>query len=298
MPKVTVIIPAYNAEKFIEQTIDSVLAQTFRDFEIIVINDGSNDKTAEIVNSYGFSVRCIQTTNGGVSRARNLGINNALGEYIAFLDSDDLWEPTKLEKQVALLDENPHIGLCFTALERVDQNLKLIGKTEAHNYPDFCEALLLYSCVVTGSCSSVMLRTKIARQAGGFDTRFTNYEDWEYWLQLSLITEFAPISEYLVKYRTVAGSASFSNPAVIERNLKGVLNKFFAAPQLPEKYYKLRNKSYSNNWLTLSGEYLYTKQYAHSLRCLWNALRLYPQNITRPLGLPIRWTKRLLTSNV
>ena len=96
MPKVTVIIPAYNAEKFIEQTINSVLAQTFQDFEIIVIDDGSKDKTAEIINSYGFLVRCIQTTNGGVSRARNLGINNALGEYIAFLDSDDLWEPTKL----------------------------------------------------------------------------------------------------------------------------------------------------------------------------------------------------------
>ncbi len=298
MSKVTVIIPAYNAEKFIEQTIDSVLAQTFQDFEIIVINDGSRDKTAEIVNSYGFSVRCIQTTNGGVSRARNLGINNALGEYIAFLDSDDLWEPTKLEKQVALLDENPNIGLCFTALERVDQNLKLIGKTEAHNYPDFCEALLLYSCVVTGSCSSVMLRTNIAKQTGGFDTVFTNYEDWEYWLQLSLVTEFAPISEYLVKYRTLAGSASFNDPAVIECNVKGVLNKFFAAPQLPEKYEKLRNKSYSNNWLILSGEYLHAKQYADSLRCLWNALRLYPQNITRPLGLPIRWTKRLLTSNV
>ncbi len=298
MSKVTVIIPAYNAEKFIEQTIDSVLAQTFQDFEIIVINDGSRDKTAEIVNSYGFSVRCIQTTNGGVSRARNLGINNALGEYIAFLDSDDLWEPTKLEKQVALLDENPNIGLCFTALERVDQNLKLIGKTEAHNYPDFCEALLLYSCVVTGSCSSVMLRTNIAKQTGGFDTVFTNYEDWEYWLQLSLVTEFAPISEYLVKYRTLAGSASFNDPAVIECNVKGVLNKFFAAPQLPEKYEKLRNKSYSNNWLILSGEYLHAKQYADSLRCLWNALRLYPQNITRPLCLPIRWTKRLLTSNV
>lgn len=298
MPKVTVIIPAYNAEKFIEQTIDSVLAQTFQDFEIIVINDGSNDKTAEIVNSYGFSVRCIQTTNGGVSRARNLGINNALGEYIAFLDSDDLWEPTKLEKQVVLLDENPNIGLCFTALERVDQNLKLIGKTEAHNYPDFCEALLLYSCVVTGSCSSVMLRTRIAKQTEGFDTSFTNYEDWEYWLQLSLITEFAPIPEYLVKYRTIAGSASFNDPAVIERNVKGVLNKFFDAPQLPKKYEKLRNKSYSNNWLILSGQYLHAKKYADSLRCLWDALRLYPQNITRPLGLPIRWTKRLLTSNV
>jgi len=298
MPKVTVIIPAYNAEKYIEQTINSVLAQTFQDFEIIVINDGSRDKTAEIVNSYGLSVRCIQTTNGGVSRARNLGIDNALGEYIAFLDSDDLWAPTKLEKQVALLNENQNIGLCFTALERVDRNLKLIGKTEAHNYPDFCEALLLYSCVVTGSCSSVMLRTNIAKQTGGFDTSFTNYEDWEYWLQLSLITEFAAIPEYLVKYRTVAGSASFNDPAGIERNVKGVLNKFFAAPQLPKKYEKLRNKSYSNNWLILSGQYLHAKQYAGSLRCLWNALRLYPQNITRPLGLPIRWTKRLLTSNV
>ncbi|MGI8668594.1 MAG: glycosyltransferase family 2 protein, partial [Aridibacter sp.] len=105
-PLVSVIIPAYNAEQFISQTIESVLGQTLKDFEIVVVDDGSTDETAGIAESYGAPVRCIRKTNGGVSRARNTGIEHAVGKYIAFLDADDLWEPTKLEKQVALLDAN------------------------------------------------------------------------------------------------------------------------------------------------------------------------------------------------
>lgn len=298
MPKVSVVIPAYNAQEFLRQTIDSVLHQTFQDFEIIVVDDGSQDETAQIAKSFGSSVCCLQIQNGGVSRARNFGMENAVGKYIAFLDADDLWESTKLEKQVSLLDENPAIGLCFTGIERVDRNLTPLNKIEAHSYPDYCKALLLYSCVVSGSCSTVMMRGKIAKQVGGFDPGFTNYEDWEYWLRLSLATKFAPIPECLAKYRVVAGSASFNNPAAIERNVKGVLDKFFATPQLPMEYHKIRRESYSNNWLIVSGEYLHAKQYASSLRCLWYALHLYPRNINRPLILPLRWIKRLVAGNL
>jgi len=294
MPKVTVIIPAYNAERFIKQTINSVLNQTFRDFEIIVVDDGSKDETAKIVNSYGSLVRCVRKTNDGVSSARNTGIENAVGKYIAFLDSDDLWESTKLEKQVALLDANPNVGLCFVGTERIDENLMSLNKTAALDYPDFCEALLLYSCVVSGSCSSVMLRSEIARLSGGFDSSFTNYEDWELWLRLSLQTTFAPIPEYLVKYRVTARSASFNDTKIIERNVTGILAKFFSLPNLPEKYKAIKNKSYSSNWIILSGEYLHAGKYADSLRCLWNGLRLCPQNFVRPLGMPLRWTKRFL----
>jgi glycosyltransferase involved in cell wall biosynthesis len=296
MPKVSVVIPAYNAERFIEQTINSVLEQTFQDFEIIVVDDGSTDKTAQIAKSYGSPIRCIQQVNSGVSQARNVGIENSIGEYVAFLDADDLWESAKLEKQVALLDKNRSVGFCFTSLTRVNHDSEVIDTIEARAFPDYCEALLLYSCIAF--CSSAMLRTEIARQSGGFDANLTNYEDWEYWLRLSLITDFAPIPEHLLRYRLTPGSASFNNPVVIERNIKSVLSKFFNNPNLPEKYKKLRERSYSNNWLILSGEYLHAGQYADSLRCLWNGLRLYPQNATRPLGLPIRWTKRLLANNV
>lgn len=293
MLKVSIIIPAYNAVRFIRQTIESVLAQTFQDFEIIVVDDGSSDKTADIARSFGEPVYCIQKPNGGVSRARNTGIGNAKGEYIAFLDADDLWQPTKLEKQVALLDAASDVGLCFASTERINENNETIGYIEGRDYADFSEALLLYLCIVSGSCSSAMVRKELLLQIGGFDSRLTNYEDWDCWLRLSLITRFASISEYLVKCRTVAESASF-NTVAAEKNMQEILSKFYNLPDLPARYKKIRNKSYSNNWMILSGDYLSAGKYGDSLRCLIKGLNLHPQNIVRPLGLPIRLTKRLL----
>jgi len=293
MPKVSVIIPSYNAEKFIRQTLDSVLAQTYRDFEIIVVDDGSKDSTAKIAGSYGEQVRCLRKTNGGVSEARNFGFKNSGGDYVAFLDAEVLWEPTKLEKQVRLLDKNPEIGLCFAGMQRVDENLQPINRVSADYYEDYTEALLLYLCVVTGSCSSAMLRREVIEKAGGFDSKFSTAADWEYWLRLSLLTKLAPIPEYLVKYREVSGSMS-SDPYLVRRDIIAVLDKFFANENLPEKYRKLKDKSYSNNLMILSGEFLHAGKPAESLNCLWKGLRLHPKNILRPLGLPWRWTKRLL----
>ncbi len=294
MPKVTVITPAYNAEKYLRQTIESVLAQTFQDFEMLIIDDGSVDSTRLISESYSDKVTCIKKENGGVSSARNLGMSKANGDYIAFLDADDIWHPSKLEKQVNFLESNLDIGICYVGVECVDENLRTLSYIEANSYSDYCEALLLYSCVVSGSCSSVMIRRSFVEQIGGFDTNFTNYEDWEYWLRLSLETKFAPISEYLLKYRIKLGSASFNNTKTIEKNVLEALSKFFNNKNLPAKYLSLQNQSYSNNWLILSGEYLHKGKYVDSIRCSWNALKLYPQNIFRPLGLPLRLIRRLL----
>ena len=110
-PTVSVVIPAYNAEAFVGDAIDSVLAQTFHDFEIIVVDDGSADGTRRVVTAYGDRVRFYQQEQAGASRARNRGIEEAHGEFIAFLDADDLWLPTKLEKQVQAFRNDPSLGL-------------------------------------------------------------------------------------------------------------------------------------------------------------------------------------------
>ena len=172
MPKVTVIIPAFNSERFIRSAIDSVLGQTYRDFEIVVVDDGSDDGTAEIAESYHDPVRCIRKAKGGTSSARNFGILDSTSEYIAFLDSDDLWLPHKLERQIAVLEANPDIGLCYVAIEQFGEGA--YSRVEADEYPDYCEALLLYSCIVTGSCSSVMMRRNLIEKIGVFDTNLTN----------------------------------------------------------------------------------------------------------------------------
>src|SRR5690349_3602213 len=109
MPKVSVIIPTYNRAQFIARAVDSVLEQTYKDFEIIVIDDGSSDNTQEILKAYEGKIRYVYQQNKGISAARNRGIQEAKGEYIAFLDSDDVWKPEKLSVQVAILDVNPHV---------------------------------------------------------------------------------------------------------------------------------------------------------------------------------------------
>ena len=125
MPKVSVIIPIYNAEKFISGTIESVIAQTYQDWEIIAVDDGSTDKTPEILTKYkkklSSNLQVITQENSGVSIARNKGIPAARGEYIAFLDHDDLWTPEKLEKQVKLLDSNKELGLVYSDSYVIDE---------------------------------------------------------------------------------------------------------------------------------------------------------------------------------
>src|SRR3990172_7360951 len=114
MPKVSVIIPTYNREKYIVETLQSVFEQTFTDYEVIVIDDGSTDNTSVVLKPYLDRIVYIRKPNGGQGSARNVGIKKAKGEYIAFLDSDDLWLPEKLEIQVRYLDGHPEAGLVFT----------------------------------------------------------------------------------------------------------------------------------------------------------------------------------------
>lgn len=127
-PKVSVIIPVYNREEYIAQTIKSVLSQTFQDFELLIVDDGSRDKTPAIIQKYAVQyperIHCLEHSrrqNYGVSASRNLGIQHALGEYIAFLDSDDLWLPQKLEIQVDVLEKHPEVGLVYSAVAIIDE---------------------------------------------------------------------------------------------------------------------------------------------------------------------------------
>lgn len=289
--KVSVVIPSYNSARYVVAAVESVLAQTYRDFEILVVDDGSTDETREVLKRYGDRIRYLYKPNGGVSKARNYGIEKALGKYVAFLDADDLWMPEKLEKQVALLESNADIGLSYTSAITIDENLETKNYVEAEEFADACEALLLRMNILI--LSSSIVRKDVLLQTDGFDSQFSTCADKDFWLRLSLLTKFAPVKEYLVKYRDVSGSMS-SNPFLSKRDTEGVLNKFFALPDLPAKYKKLKNESLSNNLMIVSGEFLHNGKIGESARCAWKSLWLYPRNIIRPLGLPFRLAKRLL----
>jgi len=180
---VSVIIPTYNRGWIIRAAIDSVLAQTYRDFELIVVDDGSTDETAKILQSYGPEVKVIRQANAGVSAARNAGIRSAEGALIAFLDSDDRWLPEKLRVQVDFFAFRPEAVICQTE-EIWIRNGKRVNPKKVHKKPSghiFKASLAL--CLV--SPSAVMLRRELFDEVGGFDQTLPACEDYDLWLRIS-----------------------------------------------------------------------------------------------------------------
>jgi glycosyltransferase involved in cell wall biosynthesis len=290
-PDVSVIIPAYNAARTVGTAVDSVLAQTFADFELLVVDDGSRDETVEMVQSRDDPrVSCISIENGGVAAARNYGLGLVKGSLVAFLDADDAWEPLKLERQYRVLTEMPHVGLCFASTQLVDDDLQPIALDRAISRRDYSETLLLEGNVLSGSASSVMARTAVIDRAGRFDPRLSLCADWDLWLRASVLTDFFALDEPLALYRTVAGTMS-SDPAVLERDTFAMLDKFFAIPA-SAAYLRLRARAYGNQWMVCAGSYLHARRIRDSLRCLAAGLRSDPRTVSRLFTLPLRWGRR------
>lgn len=231
MPKVSVIVTAYNLIEYLPETIDNVLQQTYRDFEVIVVDDGSTDNTATWVRQVTDPrVRLIWQSNMGLAGASNTGVENAKGEYITFLDADDLWEPTKLAKQVAILDRCPEIGIVYTWVTYMNEEGESTGrvvKSEAEGY--IWSQLIEVNQIECGSVA--MIRRSCFEKVGLFDTDLKSYvQDWDMWLRLALKYQFKVIREPLVYYRQRNSSGS-RKVAAMERSFKIVLEKAFnAAP--------------------------------------------------------------------
>lgn len=290
-PAVSVIVPAYNAAATLQETLESVVAQTFTDFELLVLDDGSTDATAQVALSFkDLRVRVISLTQGGVARARNLAVDEARGSLIAFLDADDVWLPRKLERQVALLDERPDVGLCVTRATRIDADSRPTGEMPIlETSDDYTAALLLHSSIA-GSVSAAVIRRELFQQVGGFPCGQRQAEDWDLWLRLSVQTSIAVIPEALVRYRVHSGNAS-GVARELERDTFPTLDRFFASP-LSGPYTHLRKRVYARHWMICSGSYLHQRQLGASLRCLVRGLATSPASVRQPLGLPIRWLRR------
>lgn len=199
-PLVSIIIPAYNAERYIARAIKSALNQTWRDIEVIVVDDGSTDRTAEIVRSFKDPrVRYIYQQNQNVGSARNHGIKESKGKYITFLDADDEYLPEKVEKQVEFLEQNPkyQVVYCDTIQFYSDNPDKLFIKKGEHPSGDIFEALL-HSSVINPN--TVMMAKELLVKVGMFDERPNFPEDWELWLRIARAGYlFGHIHEGLVK---------------------------------------------------------------------------------------------------
>ncbi len=184
MPKVSVIIPTYNRLSMLKEAVDSVLAQDFEDLELIIVDDGSIDGTAEEMNRQGGRVKLIQhSQNKGVSAARNKGILHARGKYIAFLDSDDLWVKGKLKIQVAFLDDNPHYPICYTDEIWIRRGKRVNPMLKHAKYSGWIFEKCLPLCII--SPSSVMMKRTLFSKVGLFDEALPVCEDYDFWLRVS-----------------------------------------------------------------------------------------------------------------
>jgi len=203
-PLVSVIIPVFNGEAFIARAIESILAQTYTAFEVVVIDDGSTDGTSDIVQSYGASVVYAHQSNLERSVARNAGLKLATGQFIAFLDADDWWFVEKLERQVAYAEKHPDLGLIYSWVNVVDdagQQLRVLGNErpllEAEG-SDLFEWFLLGHSVPT---PSVMIRKECLDAVGGFDESITYIEDWDLWMRIANRYSVGYVAEPLACYQ-------------------------------------------------------------------------------------------------
>ncbi|MCS6924694.1 MAG: glycosyltransferase [Candidatus Binatia bacterium] len=182
MPKVSVIIPTYNRCELLREALASVCAQTYQDFELIVVDDGSHDETAAVVHEFA-GVRYVWQPHRGVSAARNHGVTLSTGEWVAFLDSDDLWQPRKLEKQIAFVTAQPEVQICQTEELWLRHGVRVNPQRKHRKPSGDIFAPSLARCLV--SPSAVMLRRELFEEVGGFDERLPACEDYDLWLRIA-----------------------------------------------------------------------------------------------------------------
>jgi len=212
MPKVTVIIPTYNRREYVQEAIDSVLTQTYTDFEVIVIDDGSVDGTGEALRTrYGDRIRYVWQENQGESMARNRAIEMTQGTYIAFLDSDDMWLPDKLARQVPVLECQPSAGMVFCQSWIIDASGQRIGERPFGSnlkLSDLSFEEMSFGNRISGPSTTLIRRTALDR-IGGFDSQIHFGEDWDLWLRMELHYQFAFIPEPLVLIRRHRGAQCY-----------------------------------------------------------------------------------------
>lgn len=230
-PKVSVVIPSYNHEKYIEETIESVLNQTFQDFNIIITDDGSSDGTVEKIKEFSDNriKLFVFEENQGACRALNNCIMNSKCKYIAYVSSDDIWEPEKLEKQIKFLDNNPQIAVVFTNAKIIDENSNPFTEKDHFYYSIFDQENRsnyewLRTFFFQGNCichPSALFRREVYDKIGLYNEAMANLPDFDMWIRLCLKYNIHILEEKLIKFRIREGNANAStsgNPRNLIRN--------------------------------------------------------------------------------
>lgn len=241
MAKVSILMNGYNAQKYLREAIDSVYAQTFEDWEIIFIDNCSTDNTKKIVDSYNDKIKYYKTnTNIPLGAARNYGLQYCNGEYLAFLDTDDIWLPNKLQIQVQLMDEDKEVQLCYGGIiymnESSQETKRSLPKATSGNV--FAQQLKRYEI----NMQSVLLRNS---NTITINETLRHSPDFDLFMDIVARSNVYVVKEYLVKYRRLKNSLTSKNIDVWYSEMKFTLDKLFSDQQLQKKYQKESRYAYA-----------------------------------------------------
>ena len=272
-PQVSVIILTRNRPEFLVKAVESVLNQTYTDFEIVIVDDASTDKTPEVIKSFQdpriISIR--HDVNKGESGSRNAGVKVAKGELVAFLDDDDEWLPQKLELQVSLLQKgNDKLGGVYTGFYKWDMvEEKIVGEIIPKKRGNISEDMFIKNWV--GTPSTVLVKNKCFQDVGEFDEKLVFGPDWDMWLRIAHKYEFEYIASPLVKYGIHSQQMSTSYR-------KWILGR----EKLLEKYgefFSVKRKGQSEFWVLLGVNYCYDGNFEKGIKTFWYGIKNYPHDI-------------------
>lgn len=280
-PTVSVIVTAFNRAKFLSETIQSVLNQTFNDIELLIIDDGSTDNTSDVVNSFSDArIKYYFQENSGQNAAKNRGFLLAKGKYITILDSDDVMKPQKLEKQVTLLEQNNDCGVCFTGVDVIDENGHFVKSLPLLKQKgDFLIYLLEKNYLYNGS--NALYRRECLEKTGLFSEKVQRMTDWDLYLRMALYYKFDYIDENLLNYRVHSNNMSmgFKN---YERAGFTILKRIFSNKDFPKELRSLHSKVFSLRYSYMADRYLGFNKSNRAKKYIMKSFKLYPKNIFKP----------------
>jgi len=273
---VSAVVPVHNGSAYVAEAIESVLGQTRPPIECLVIDDGSTDETAEVVGRFGREVVHVRQDRAGVSSARNRGAALARGALVAFLDHDDMWLPTKLERQLDAFEaRRALIALC--AMDVIDERGTVARTMRLRPREDLITGMLMFDGTETVSCSSTgLMRREELLNTGGFDPALSVSADWDLLFRMALAGDPVYVDEPLVRYR-VHGANMSSDIAAMERDMTYAFAKAFADPRLPQGLRTQRRHAYARLYRMLAGSYADRRRWTAAFRMLAIAMRHDPR---------------------
>lgn len=276
-PLVSIVIPVYNAENYIQQTLDSVLGQTYLNFEIIVVDDGSTDSSKEILETYQEKITLYPIENSGVSYARNFAVERAKGEWIAFIDADDVWFPDKLWTQLMGIGENKW---SHTDSFYIGENQS--GKTKRGDLSKQIGGKVFDSLIVENfiTTSTVLMKKMLFNEHGGFDESMEALEDWKLWLKIAKNHPLAYEPKPLAQYRVYDGSTSRKARKMLPIHEALIHDLFQDIPESP-KMKAIKKEALGKSHTICSYIAEDSSDYSFSLVTAIKAWRLQPLNLQR-----------------